>query len=153
MKHDVNLGRAVCWDIKNRMPRSVTTIHWDDSFVSVYSKDNPNLLFDMAGFEVRIVPKIREAGEEFSIGAKDGACVLVCVENSKSTSTVGRYFLLAVFHVFQRPDLFFTRIILLEDTQIHTTGFEARFVLNILEPEGFSIGVNGGACCTYWLGA
>lgn len=38
MKHDVNLGRAVFWDIKNRLPRSVTTIEWENSFVSVYSK-------------------------------------------------------------------------------------------------------------------
>jgi pre-mRNA-processing factor 8 len=52
MKHDVNLGRAVFWDMKNRLPRSLTTYEWDNSFVSVYSKDNPNLLFNMAGFEV-----------------------------------------------------------------------------------------------------
>lgn len=38
MKHDVNLGRAVFWDIKNRLPRSVTTVEWMKSFVSVYSK-------------------------------------------------------------------------------------------------------------------
>jgi len=44
MKHDVNLGRAVFWDIKNRLPRSITTINWEDSMVSVYSKDNPNLV-------------------------------------------------------------------------------------------------------------
>ena len=53
MKHDVNLGRAVFWDMKNRLPRSLTTFDWDNSFVSVYSKDNPNLLFSMSGFEVR----------------------------------------------------------------------------------------------------
>jgi pre-mRNA-processing factor 8 len=52
MKHDVNLGRAVFWDMKNRLPRSVTTFEWGNSFVSVYSKDNPNLLFSMSGFEV-----------------------------------------------------------------------------------------------------
>lgn len=52
MKHDVNLGRAVFWDLKNRLPRSMTTFEWDNSFVSVYSKDNPNLLFNMNGFEV-----------------------------------------------------------------------------------------------------
>jgi hypothetical protein len=52
MKHDVNLGRAVFWDMRNRLPRSVTTLEWDTSFVSVYSRDNPNLLFSMAGFEV-----------------------------------------------------------------------------------------------------
>ena len=36
MKHDVNLGRAVFWDIKNRLPRSLTTIAWETSFASVY---------------------------------------------------------------------------------------------------------------------
>lgn len=51
-QHDVNLGRATFWDIKNRLPRSVTTVEWDDSFVSVYSRDNPNLLYNMSGFEV-----------------------------------------------------------------------------------------------------
>uniref|UniRef100_A0A915DMQ6 JAB1/MPN/MOV34 metalloenzyme domain-containing protein n=1 Tax=Ditylenchus dipsaci TaxID=166011 RepID=A0A915DMQ6_9BILA len=64
MKHDVNLGRAVFWDIKNRLPRSITTIEWENSFVSVYSKDNPNLLFDMCGFECRILPKCRMASDE-----------------------------------------------------------------------------------------
>lgn len=62
----VNLGRAVFWDMKNRLPRSVTTLDWDNSFVSVYSRDNPNLLFSMAGFEVRILPKIRMASEGFA---------------------------------------------------------------------------------------
>lgn len=52
MKHDVNLGRAVFWDMRNRLPRSITTLDWDNSFVGVYSKDNPNLLFSMCGFEV-----------------------------------------------------------------------------------------------------
>ncbi|ELR20686.1 PremRNA processing splicing factor 8, putative [Acanthamoeba castellanii str. Neff] len=66
MKHDVNLGRAVFWDIKNRLLRSLTTIEWDNSFLSVYSKDNPNLLFAMCGFEVRILPKCRSLNEEFT---------------------------------------------------------------------------------------
>jgi len=70
MKHDVNLGRAVFWDLKNRLPRSITTVEWDESFVSVYSRDNPNLLFNMCGFEVRILPKIRALNEAFS--NKDG---------------------------------------------------------------------------------
>lgn len=64
MRHDVNLGRAVFWDLKNRLPRSITTIEWDDTFASVYSRDNPNLLFAMNGFEVRILPKSR--AEEFN---------------------------------------------------------------------------------------
>jgi len=70
VKHDVNLGRAVFWEIKNRLPRSLTTIEWDNSFVSVYSRDNPNLLFNMCGFEVRILPKIRAVAEDFT--EKDG---------------------------------------------------------------------------------
>ena len=56
LKRDVNLGRGIFWDIKNRLPRSVTSLDWENSFVSVYSADNPNLLFDMLGFEVRIRP-------------------------------------------------------------------------------------------------
>ncbi|OAQ62331.1 pre-mRNA processing splicing factor 8 [Pochonia chlamydosporia 170] len=75
MRHDVNLGRAVFWDLKNRLPRSVTTIDWDDSFVSVYSRDNPNLLFSMCGFEVRILPKIRNQNDEFPV--KDSVWSLV----------------------------------------------------------------------------
>ena len=59
-------GRAVFWDIKNRLPRSVTTVQWENSFVSVYSKDNPNLLFNMCGFECRILPKCRTTHEEFT---------------------------------------------------------------------------------------
>ncbi|OAA38385.1 pre-mRNA processing splicing factor 8 [Metarhizium rileyi] len=75
MRHDVNLGRAVFWDLKNRLPRSVTTIDWDDSFVSVYSRDNPNLLFSMCGFEVRVLPKIRNKNDEFPV--KDSVWSLV----------------------------------------------------------------------------
>ncbi|XP_050232754.1 pre-mRNA-processing-splicing factor 8A isoform X1 [Mercurialis annua] len=71
MKHDVNLGRSVFWDMRNRLPRSITTLDWDNSFVSAYSKDNPNLLFSMCGFEVRILPKIRMTQEAFS-NTKDG---------------------------------------------------------------------------------
>lgn len=65
MKHDVNLGRAVFWEMNNRLPRSITTFEWDSSFVSVYSKDNPNLLFNMCGFDVRILPKCRATNGEF----------------------------------------------------------------------------------------
>ncbi|GAB7344574.1 hypothetical protein MBLNU457_3072t1 [Dothideomycetes sp. NU457] len=75
MRHDVNLGRAVFWDLKNRLPRSVTTIEWDDTFASVYSRDNPNLLFSLSGFEVRILPKIRNQNEEFP--TKDSVWSLV----------------------------------------------------------------------------
>ncbi|KAL6236572.1 hypothetical protein BDW75DRAFT_109001 [Aspergillus navahoensis] len=83
MRHDVNLGRAVFWDLKNRLPRSITTIEWDDTFASVYSKDNPNLLFSMSGFEVRILPKCRNLNEEFSV--KDSVWSLV--DNSTKERT------------------------------------------------------------------
>ncbi|KAK3691956.1 pre-mRNA-splicing factor 8 [Vermiconidia calcicola] len=75
MRHDVNLGRAVFWDMKNRLPRSLTTIEWDDTFASVYSRDNPNLLFSMNGFEVRILPKSRNLHDEFPV--KDSVWALV----------------------------------------------------------------------------
>ncbi len=68
IKHDVNLGRAVFWNVKQSLPRSLTTIEWEDTFVSVYSRDNPQLLFSMCGFEVRILPKIRTmGGEQYSL--------------------------------------------------------------------------------------
>lgn len=61
MRHDVNLGRAVFWEIANRIPKSITSIEWNESFASVYSNDNPNLLFTMCDFEVRVLPKCRVA--------------------------------------------------------------------------------------------
>ena len=84
MRHDVNLGRAAFWDLKNRLPRSVTTIEWDDTFASVYSKDNPNLLFSMCGFEVRILPKSRNQNEEFSV--KDSVWSLVDSSTKERTA-------------------------------------------------------------------
>ena len=75
-KHDVNLGRAVFWNVRNSLPRSLTTIEWEDTMCSVYSKDNPQLLFSMLGFEVRILPRIRtQNGEQYSL--KDGVWNLV----------------------------------------------------------------------------
>ncbi|ORY80504.1 PRP8 premRNA processing factor 8-like protein putative [Protomyces lactucae-debilis] len=84
MKRDVHLGRAVFWDMKSRLPRSLTTLEWDESFVSVYSRDNPNLLFSMCGFEVRILPKIRNQNEEFSL--KDGVWSLVNDDTKERTA-------------------------------------------------------------------
>ncbi|GFH19560.1 MPN domain-containing protein, partial [Haematococcus lacustris] len=84
MKHDVNLGRAVFWDMKNRLPRSMTTLDWDNSFVSVYSRDNPNLLFNMSGFEVRILPKCRMTAEGFA--NKDGVWALQNMATKERTA-------------------------------------------------------------------
>eukprot|EP00127_Corallochytrium_limacisporum_P002632 Clim_evm68s134 gene=Clim_evmTU68s134 len=59
MKTDVNLGRAIHWEIRSRLPNSLATLRWEDGFVSVYSVNNPNLLFSMNGFDVRILPRSR----------------------------------------------------------------------------------------------
>lgn len=59
MRPDVNLGKAIFWEISGRIPSSITTIEWENTFASVYSPENPNLLFSMCGFEVRILPKTR----------------------------------------------------------------------------------------------
>ena len=58
------------WNTKQSLvPRSLTMIKWEDTFVSVYSKDIlTQLLFSMSGFEVCILPKIRMlGGEQFSL--------------------------------------------------------------------------------------
>jgi pre-mRNA-processing factor 8 len=72
VKHDVNLGRAAFWELKNRLPRSLTTLEWEGSLASVYSRDNPNLLFSMSGFEVRILPKCRAAALAAALGTGGG---------------------------------------------------------------------------------
>ncbi|KAG1800185.1 PRP8 pre-mRNA processing factor 8-like protein [Suillus plorans] len=85
IKHDINLGRAVFWNVKNSLPRSLTTIEWEATFVSVYSKDNPQLLFSMCGFEVRILPKIRTmGGEQFS--SKDAVWNLTNEQTKERTA-------------------------------------------------------------------
>jgi pre-mRNA-processing factor 8 len=84
VKHDVNLGRAVHWMLKSRIPRSLTTIEWDDTVCSVYSKDNPQLLFSLCGFEVRILPKIRNTTEQFTL--RDGVWNLVNEQTKERTA-------------------------------------------------------------------
>ncbi|KAL4069004.1 hypothetical protein J3A83DRAFT_4534881 [Scleroderma citrinum] len=44
IKPDVSLGRAVFWNIKQSLPRSLTTIEQEDTSVSIYLKDNPQML-------------------------------------------------------------------------------------------------------------
>ncbi|CAO1618338.1 unnamed protein product [Jaminaea pallidilutea] len=83
IKHDVNLGRAVFWEIKNRLPRALTTIEWDTTFASVYSKDNPNTLFSMQNFEIRILPKAR-SGDVHE--ARDGVWPLVQTSSGERTA-------------------------------------------------------------------
>lgn len=83
MRHDVNLGRAVFWEIAGRIPRSLTTIEWEDTFASVYSRENPNLLFSMCGFEVRILPKCRIREESSS---QEGVWDLIDQESKERTA-------------------------------------------------------------------
>lgn len=88
IKHDVNLGRAVFWLLKNRIPRSIASLEWETTFASVYSKDNPNLLFYMCGFEVRILPKCRMEREDFT--PMEGTWIL---QNNKTKERTGYVFL------------------------------------------------------------
>ncbi|KAF3904469.1 hypothetical protein AA313_de0200945 [Arthrobotrys entomopaga] len=84
MRHDVNLGKATWWLLANRLPRSITTIEWDETFASVYSRDNPNLLFSMCGFEVRILPICRNQNNEFPV--KDSVWSLVNNSSKERTA-------------------------------------------------------------------
>ncbi|KAG1721732.1 uncharacterized protein EDB91DRAFT_1088374 [Suillus paluster] len=53
-------------NIKNSLPHSLMTIEWEDTFASVYLKDNPQLLFSICRFEILILPKIRTMdGKQF----------------------------------------------------------------------------------------
>ena len=85
IKHDVNLARALFWTLKNRLPPAITTLEWNESFVSVYSRDNPNLLFNMAAFDVRILPKSRATAEAFSVS--DGCWPLQNEMTKERTAT------------------------------------------------------------------
>jgi pre-mRNA-processing factor 8 len=85
MRHDVNLGRAVHWEVSGRVPRTLTLMEWAESFVSVYSQDNPSLLFGMCGFEVRIVPRARDGG------ARDGDGVWDLVNAATQERTARAY--------------------------------------------------------------
>lgn len=86
MRHDVNLGRAIHWELSGRIPNSLTSLDWEDTFVSVYSQDNPNLLFGMCGFEIRILPKIRSSEEVSSSLSTDGVWDLVNQSTKERTA-------------------------------------------------------------------
>ena len=47
IKHDVNLGRALFWNVKQSLPLSLTTTEWEGTFVNVYLRDDPQLLFSI----------------------------------------------------------------------------------------------------------
>ena len=62
-RNDVLVCRAVLWDYQRRLPPAVARIDPATSFTSIYSKDNPNVLFDMCGFELRMLPVSRTSGD------------------------------------------------------------------------------------------
>lgn len=64
VRHDVNLAQASFWELANRLPLSLTKLEWSDASSSVYSRDNANFLFSMCGFDVRILPRIRDTSDE-----------------------------------------------------------------------------------------
>lgn len=86
MRHDVNLGRAIHWELSGRLPRSLTLLEWEDTFVSVYSQDNPNLLFGMCGFEIRILPKVRANTISTSTSSTDGVWDLINQSTKEHTA-------------------------------------------------------------------
>ena len=50
---------AIHAQVQNRLPRALTTVEGENSFVSVYSKDNPNLLFNMGGRRLSVVIELQ----------------------------------------------------------------------------------------------
>ena len=87
-KFDVNLARATFWEVSNRLPPSFAVMNWESAFASVYSSRNPNLLFDMAGFEVRVLPKCR--APDGVLPLRDGAWRL---QNERSKEVTAIAFL------------------------------------------------------------
>ncbi|KAK6589199.1 JAB PAD domain [Cryptosporidium xiaoi] len=81
IKNDVIIGKAIFWELSNRIPQSITSLEWDKSFVSVYSINNPNLLFSMVGFSVRMLPISRINNNYFDSTLK----VNLSVDNSEYT--------------------------------------------------------------------
>ena len=82
LRSDVNLGRAVFWEIESRLPVSITSVKWEKTLSSVYSKNNPNLLLTMCGFEIRITPKVRIPG-----GNSSGESVWDLIDNKTKERT------------------------------------------------------------------
>ncbi|CEP62605.1 U4/U6-U5 snRNP complex subunit PRP8 LALA0_S05e09362g [Lachancea lanzarotensis] len=83
VRDDVNLGRAVFWEFASRVPSSLANISWESSLLSVYSKTNPNLLFTMCGFEVRILPNARS---EEVLSTDEGVWDLVEQDTKRRTA-------------------------------------------------------------------
>lgn len=61
-RHDVLVGRAALAFVRARLPSGLVHALPQDTFVSVYSRENPFLLFSTGGFEVRMWPRVRMPG-------------------------------------------------------------------------------------------
>ena len=83
VRHDVNLGRAIFWEMRSRLPNAFASLEWNDSFISVYSRQNPNLLFCLGEFEVVILPKARST-ESFTL--QEGVWSLVRSDTKEKTA-------------------------------------------------------------------
>ncbi|MCH0629904.1 hypothetical protein JNB11_08040 [Kocuria palustris] len=87
MRHDVTLGRAVQWELSQRIPLLVALTRWEDSMCLVYLIDNPNVVFGMMGFEVRVLPKSRTKDMYFvSSEPREGAWDLVDTTTRQRTA-------------------------------------------------------------------
>ncbi|KAL0237114.1 hypothetical protein PCE1_000511 [Barthelona sp. PCE] len=53
------LGRAVFEVFSKRVPKTIATIEFEKSFISVSSPQNPHFNFEMGGFEIRLLPASR----------------------------------------------------------------------------------------------
>ena len=94
IRRDVLLGKALFEELNSRLPEDLGTVKCLDA--SVYSVDNPALLFDMAGFEIRLIPKFRlqeEVGDDptNSLSSEDALWSLI---NSKTDERSGYAFLM-----------------------------------------------------------
>ena len=54
LQKDMIIGKSIYFTISSRIPTSIATLEWSDTFPCVYSHNNPNLLFSMAGFDVKM---------------------------------------------------------------------------------------------------
>ena len=56
---DTKLGNAIHALVRSRLPAALVSLKQETTFISVYSRKNPLLLFGMNGFEVCIKPRCR----------------------------------------------------------------------------------------------
>eukprot|EP00834_Sanchytrium_tribonematis_P005171 NODE_296_length_10502_cov_0.638374.p1 type:complete len:2225 gc:universal NODE_296_length_10502_cov_0.638374:3591-10265(+) len=55
LQKDVMVGKSIYFTILSRLPSSICSLNWSETFPCVYNQNNPNILFTMCGFDVRLV--------------------------------------------------------------------------------------------------